>query len=1256
MRYLFLFCFLFPVTFLLHGQDAPNLANMTSFTGNAEQQNKLAAVPVNLYTGVPNVSVPIYRYSNPGSGLSWDVSLSYYAGGAQLGESASTVGMGWYFSCAGMITRTVRGMPDDLPTNGFLYAPAVPTDFRSSGSKYYYDSLDAQQDVFQFNFGGRSGQFLIGKNKQIVQLPNTKMKLSYQVSSSDNSSIVSFRVITEDGTKYDFANDDATSSFPNGNFAFGYSGKTYTTAWWLTDIIAPFSADTIKFTYVPVNFSTTTVYPPYTYNNYASGVPIVTSPSAQSSLAINKLSSIIFPDKRTLQVVYSNVYSYGNGDQAVAKIKIVDSVFRYGFALDYRTVTNGPAQNIYLSRVTPYTSKEEQSGYSFYYNSTFVPYQTNDFYQKDYWGFYNGASNTNPIPPEGNPNDANRSPNVTYAIYNSLRDFYLPGGGYIFYEYELNDRYPVLKTQNTLSVPGEYNYSQSSIPFNQVFGTKQHLVFTLDPTVSRTGGAPISGSGIMTVNFTSNDGSIVYASTSFSLYDLFYLGTVSRELNIPNGSYQIQTSQSSGTGFTIQSLPINISWESQTVDNSRTAIPSGGLRIKRVTRSDDVDDPNFTTEEYQYLTEDGKSSGFLGDTAAYSHSYTETVINGSTTTTIYNYITSDPTNTLDFTQGSPVGYSRVIVYKGTSTHNVGKTVYEFTGPADVNSNIRTHVFPYTPHDIREWGLGLPKRVSLYDTSGSLVKRSVNTYRIDTVAYNTSDFLSLQLGNTFTQINGDPTNSASPRTKTFIGEQYYPSSGRTYVVSSTDTLYQSDGSTNTTYRNYSYDSNYNVTKVVTGYDRTRGLQLETRYYYPYNYIIGGVIGTLRNNSITSPVVSTENWITGDANPRMITGAITDFQQLPAGYIKPLTSYALQSNAPVPQSTIGLFDSSKLNRNTSWFVAQASYPNYSSKGNLLQVTSSITGQSSTTIRDYNDEYTVASVSNAAMGDVAYTSFESDGSGNWTIGSASRDYSGALTGKLAYNLTNGNITKSGLNSALTYIVSVWSKASGAVSINGTAQTSPIAQQNGWVLYFTTITGMTSVTISGGGIIDELRLYPKDANMVSTTFEPLVGPTSSTDANNTVIYTTYDYLNRPKLIKDKDLNVIKRFDYSNKDSLITSLPNWIRTAVFQWDPNIICGYDSIITIVDQNPWSDSYQSTSVNTVFEGHNYCTCSQSSNYPQYKMVNGQCEGGGIQYTSCIYHAGVYICNYHYIWSDCSVSQSYQETDDTPRTVTSGCIVP
>ena len=188
-----------------YAQDVPNSQNAASMSPNTQKQGELGSVPVNIFTGIPNISVPIYTYAGPSNGLSTSISIDYFAGGAHVAESPTSVGLGWSLSAGGLVSRTVRGMPDDEPMNGFLYSAALPTDFRSNGSKYYYDSVDAQQDVFQYSFNGRAGKFYIGKNRQVVCVPNSKIRILPVIGTGfDTLKIVSFRIIAEDGVKYDF--------------------------------------------------------------------------------------------------------------------------------------------------------------------------------------------------------------------------------------------------------------------------------------------------------------------------------------------------------------------------------------------------------------------------------------------------------------------------------------------------------------------------------------------------------------------------------------------------------------------------------------------------------------------------------------------------------------------------------------------------------------------------------------------------------------------------------------------------------------------------------------------------------------------------------------------------------------------------------------------------------------------------------------------------------------------------------------------
>ncbi len=152
----------------------------------------------------------------------------------------------------------------------------------------------------------------------------------------------------------------------------------------------------------------------------------------------------------------------------------------------------------------------------------------------------------------------------------------------------------------------------------------------------------------------------------------------------------------------------------------------------------------------------------------------------------------------------------------------------------------------------------------------------------------------------------------------------------------------------------------------------------------------------------------------------------------------------------------------------------------------------------IWDYHSTEPVAKVSNAAQTDIAYTSFEADGKGNWTFAGAAAADGTSPTGKQCYSLAGGSISKSGLTSTTTYVVSYWSKTGASYTVTGNTGFIQGKTTNGWTYFEHTVTGVTTVTVSGTGSIDELRLYPSTAQMSTYTYTPLLGLTSACDADN--------------------------------------------------------------------------------------------------------------------------------------------------------------
>jgi hypothetical protein len=192
---------------------------------------------------------------------------------------------------------------------------------------------------------------------------------------------------------------------------------------------------------------------------------------------------------------------------------------------------------------------------------------------------------------------------------------------------------------------------------------------------------------------------------------------------------------------------------------------------------------------------------------------------------------------------------------------------------------------------------------------------------------------------------------------------------------------------------------------------------------------------------------------------------------------------------------------------------------------------TGPATSYVWDYQNSLPIAQVSGAADTAIAYTSFEANGSGNWTIGSSDRD-TNSITGKSGYPLSHGNITKSGLIDTVAYTLSYWTKNSSAFTITGNQGTAQQGRTiNGWTCFVHTLKGITSVTLSGTGIIDELRLYPKAAQMTSYTYDPVKGITSQCDMRNDITYYQYDILGRLVMVLDKDKNILKTYSYQYQE-----------------------------------------------------------------------------------------------------------------------------
>ncbi|MFT3945675.1 MAG: RHS repeat protein [Agriterribacter sp.] len=358
-----------------------------------------------------------------------------------------------------------------------------------------------------------------------------------------------------------------------------------------------------------------------------------------------------------------------------------------------------------------------------------------------------------------------------------------------------------------------------------------------------------------------------------------------------------------------------------------------------------------------------------------------------------------------------------------------------------------------------------------------------------------------------------TNSPYPGNGFFSIYQYPIKTGIAQRIKETKITYNPDDITKsvttvTTYQYQNAANRYITEASVTTSDGTgNDITKITRLKYPQD-VSGAVQTAMINKNMLTPIIEEKSYKSVSGTETLLSTIQTDYKQTGNLIVKDKIKSSL--GVAIPENRI-------------------EFNGFDANCNLLEQQKANDVKQSY-IWDYNSAYPIAQVINSPVTDIAHTSFEADSKGNWTYTGTPAADATAPTGKKAFTIVNSasNITKSGLSTTTTYIVSYWKK-SGTVAVNGTTAVTG-KTINGWTYYEHKVVNPSGglITVSGtNGIIDELRLYPITAQMTTYTYEPLIGMTSQTDPSGKVITYEYDGFGRLKSIRDKDGNIIKTMDY---------------------------------------------------------------------------------------------------------------------------------
>lgn len=220
-------------------------------------------IPVSGFTGIPEISIPLYDISI--GEFNMPISLSYHAAGVRPDQHPGWVGEGWNLNVGGAISRVVNGKPDDLHIKnypqyhqigyyfhpGVLNTPVWNTPAYLKETAQNMGNADFEPDEFNFNFMDYHGKFMLNSDKTwIVQcdkpvkvefnetwlnVPFDKSNTKFE-NSGYSASFDGFTLTTEDGIRYIFGKEKNAIEYSIPFFDQATEPWT-ATAWHLTKII-----------------------------------------------------------------------------------------------------------------------------------------------------------------------------------------------------------------------------------------------------------------------------------------------------------------------------------------------------------------------------------------------------------------------------------------------------------------------------------------------------------------------------------------------------------------------------------------------------------------------------------------------------------------------------------------------------------------------------------------------------------------------------------------------------------------------------------------------------------------------------------------------------------------------------------------------------------------------------------------------------------------------------------------------------------
>lgn len=778
------------------GSNPDNFQKMTDLLPpppNAAAIIKYGGIAINKNTGAPSITIPLYTIK--GKNISVPVVLSYASTGVKVDEIASRAGMGWVLQAGGVVTRTVRGWADETHPRIIPWWTNVGVNWQTFkfmkdvSDAWFYGGVDAEPDLFSFNFPGGSGSFVLDHQMNPVQQTYSNQKILLDFSGTDWN----IKIIDDAGIEYYFGGTGRLEKTKRtSNCGKNFDGYI-TTAWYLKKILHP-SGEEILLNYTPLTYSHETgLSQTYDYTfpivrvegccycpGWENGCPGAQSHAQMKPTCVNKVMTegVLLDNITCINTYQKASFSYTSRSDcddklisSVSFINTLDNATVGMFSLVYNTYGSSSAYPGVTETVsgidqTPYLTSLIEHATS---GSGVVP-KTHWFqyldptgrckrlsFAQDHWGYFNGKPNINllPKPPSNDlqmmsrfPDAyADREPDGEFGSKGMLCSVVYPTGGKDSIIYEPNQS---TNTNANTRLRHELNCSVTGNPYPGPIAEKTSYIYignsqTVELKITVGNSEPQGNLDSLhdfgKIIILNSNGAPVYEeqfTPGSTLNVIRYVNLMGNTTGITQYTVKIIAQRS-----TYISTHLEMKYYSFNSSQGSVTKLSGGQRVKTVLTSNEGNVPMI---KRYYYGEIGSLNSSSGISTVPSHNYIKSyevrntcIITANPSQTTKNYcqhtaLYSTSLSGLYNYQSSPVSYASVVEsigenFEGGGTQSRFKVIGDQKG--QLLWGVELQDAPLT--SFSNYGNGDLIEQIIYKKSGSTllpVKKTEYTYTLD----------------------------------------------------------------------------------------------------------------------------------------------------------------------------------------------------------------------------------------------------------------------------------------------------------------------------------------------------------------------------------------------------------------------------------------------------------------------------------------------------------------------------------------------